>query len=124
LWHQIVLAVRLYRDPRLSAWLKSIVPLVAALYVVSPIDFIPDFLLGVGQVDDLGMLGLALFAGLKLIRRFAPPALVNEHLSAMGLRPDARSRAMPDTGEVIETTFTMNNRSNRRTAADGGRPVG
>jgi len=124
MWHQIVLAIRLYRDPRVSARLKSIVPLLAALYVVSPVDFIPDFLLGVGQVDDLGMLGLAIFAGLKLIRRFAPSGVVDQHLSAMGLRPDASTRATNDASEVIETTFTMGNRSNRRTAADGGRPVG
>ncbi len=26
------------------------------LYVASPLDFIPDFLIGIGQVDDLGAL--------------------------------------------------------------------
>jgi len=115
LWHEIQLAFRLYRDPRVSSVLKSVVPVMAGLYVLSPIDLIPDFLLGLGQVDDLGVLGLALFAGLRLIRRFAPASIVNEHLSAMGLQPDdQRSRGTrSESGEVIDTTFTVSNRASR-----------
>ena len=115
LWHEIQLAFRLYRDPRVSSVVKSVVPVLAGLYVLSPIDLIPDFLLGLGQVDDLGVFGLALFAGLRLIRRFAPASIVNEHLNAMGLQSDdRRSRGTrPESAEVIDTTFTVSNRASR-----------
>jgi uncharacterized membrane protein YkvA (DUF1232 family) len=46
-----------YRD--VSA--KSIVIFIAALaYIISPIDLIPDYILGFGQIDDAVILGLAL----------------------------------------------------------------
>jgi len=50
---------RLARDPRVSKMDKAIV--VATIgYIVMPMDFIPDFLPFIGQVDDLYLLALAL----------------------------------------------------------------
>ena len=47
-----------YRD--VSA--KSIVVFMAALaYIISPIDLIPDYILGLGQIDDAAILGLSLY---------------------------------------------------------------
>ena len=47
-----------YRD--ISA--KSIVIFVAALaYIISPIDLIPDYIIGFGQIDDAVILGLSLY---------------------------------------------------------------
>ena len=47
-----------YRDVSI----KSIVIFLAALaYIVSPIDLIPDYIIGLGQVDDAAILGLSLF---------------------------------------------------------------
>ena len=47
-----------YRD--VSA--KSIVIFVASLvYLVSPIDLIPDYIIGLGQIDDAAILGLSLY---------------------------------------------------------------
>ena len=47
-----------YRD--ISA--KSIVIFVAALaYIISPIDLIPDYIIGLGQIDDAVILGLSLY---------------------------------------------------------------
>ena len=41
---------------------KSIVIFVAALaYIISPIDLIPDYIIGFGQIDDAVILGLSLF---------------------------------------------------------------
>ena len=46
-----------YRDVSI----KSIVIFLAALaYIISPIDLIPDYILGFGQVDDAAILGLSL----------------------------------------------------------------
>jgi uncharacterized membrane protein YkvA (DUF1232 family) len=50
---------RLARDPRVSKMDKAIV-LATIGYIVMPMDFIPDFLPFIGQVDDIYLLALAL----------------------------------------------------------------
>ena len=48
----------IYRDVSV----KSIVIFVVALaYIISPIDLIPDYLIGLGQIDDAAILGLSLY---------------------------------------------------------------
>jgi len=68
--------VRLFQDLRLliplikDYWngtyrdvsVKSIVIFVVAFaYIISPIDLIPDYIIGFGQIDDAVILGLSLF---------------------------------------------------------------
>lgn len=64
--NQLRLVWLLLHDSRVSMWAKSVVPL-SLLYTISPLDFIPDAILGLGQLDDLGviLLGLALFVKLS-----------------------------------------------------------
>ena len=50
---------RLARDPRVSKVDKAIVAATIG-YIVMPMDFIPDFLPFIGQVDDIYLLALAL----------------------------------------------------------------
>jgi len=50
---------RLVRDPRVSVRRKSFA-VAALIYVVSPIDLIPDFVAGFGQLDDLVIVAVAL----------------------------------------------------------------
>ncbi len=59
------LAWRLVREPRVPAATKA-VPVLAILYLLSPIDVLPDVFPIVGQLDDLGILVIALkaFVGL------------------------------------------------------------
>ena len=49
----------LYRDPRVSMIDKALV-LATIGYVVVPLDFVPDFIPFLGQLDDLYLLALAL----------------------------------------------------------------
>lgn len=58
-------AWRLFRHPRVPLRLKAI-PVLTAVYVAHPFDFVPDFLLGFGQIDDLLIvtISLALFIAL------------------------------------------------------------
>ena len=47
-----------YRDVSV----KSIVIFILTLaYLISPIDLIPDWILGLGQIDDAAILGLSLY---------------------------------------------------------------
>jgi uncharacterized membrane protein YkvA (DUF1232 family) len=69
---------RLLRDPMVPTWTK-LIPLGALLYVVLPTDLIPDFVIGLGQLDDLGVLLLAL----RMFISLSPLQIVQRHLAAM-----------------------------------------
>jgi uncharacterized membrane protein YkvA (DUF1232 family) len=46
-----------YRDISI----KSIIIFLASLaYIISPIDLIPDYIIGLGQLDDIAILGVSL----------------------------------------------------------------
>ena len=87
---------RLLRDPRIPTWPKLLVPL-AVLYVISPIDIIPDFLLVIGQVDDVSVIGL-IVAVIAMLVRWSPPAVVAEHAADLGFIPHY-TEAAPVSGE-------------------------
>jgi uncharacterized membrane protein YkvA (DUF1232 family) len=105
IWDQLRLSWRLLRDERVSA-LKFALPTFLALYVVSPFDPIPDFLLGLGQVDDLGVVIAGVLLLARVIPRLAPAGVVDEHLRDMGLaRPEAKPRAR--TADVFDARFNI-----------------
>lgn len=85
---------RLLRDRRVPLAAKLAVPAAIAA-LVSPVDVIPDLLvglLGLGVVDDLALLLIAA----RLVMAMAPPEVVAEHL--------ARLRRAP-TRPSVDTTF-------------------
>ena len=102
---------RLLRDPRIPTWPKLLVPL-AALYVISPIDIIPDFLLVLGQVDDVSVIGLTV-AMIAMLVRWSPQAIVAEHAAELGFTPHyaggTAAPSEPNQGgkqqEPIEATY-------------------
>jgi len=53
------LLARLIVDPRVSTRRKVLVGAVL-VYIVSPVDLIPDFVIGVGHLDDIVLASLAL----------------------------------------------------------------
>ena len=65
---------RLARDPRVPARSKATLVLLMG-YIVSPVDLIPDFLPGIGQMDELV---IAAFALDQMLNR-VPPEVVREH---------------------------------------------
>jgi uncharacterized membrane protein YkvA (DUF1232 family) len=69
------LAWRLVRDRRMPVLVKAIIPALVA-YLVMPLDIIPDFIPVIGQLDDLLLIALAV----GVIFRFAPVALLDEHI--------------------------------------------
>jgi len=79
---------RLGRDRRVPKYLKSIV-IATVLYVLSPIDLIPEFFIPlVGQLDDATLL---LFASYLLIR-WSPQEVVSEHMASMSTNVRVRLR--------------------------------
>jgi uncharacterized membrane protein YkvA (DUF1232 family) len=90
---------RLLREPRVPVLLK-LIPILAAGYVISPLDFVPDVLPVVGQVDDLGIIFLALEAFLRI----APGDAVDYHRSAVA--EGRRFGRMPTAGDVIDAEYT------------------
>ena len=57
----------IYRDVSV----KSIVIFIVALaYIISPIDLIPDYIIGLGQIDDAVILGLSLYFLEKDLRKY------------------------------------------------------
>ncbi|MBI5029151.1 MAG: DUF1232 domain-containing protein [Chloroflexi bacterium] len=69
---------RLLNDSRVSTLPKLIVP-AAAVYVLSPIDLVPDVILGLGQLDDVGIVALAV----ALFVELCPRNVVEEHRRAI-----------------------------------------
>ncbi|HEX9155516.1 MAG TPA: DUF1232 domain-containing protein [Nitrospira sp.] len=72
------LFLRLVKDPRVNLAPKLVVLGVLA-YLVLPTDLVPDFIPGLGEVDDV----IVLLAGLKLFLRLCPPEVVQEHVKSI-----------------------------------------
>jgi len=99
---------RLLQDDRVPTFLKVAIPLVVAVYFISPLDLIPDFIPVLGQLDDLGVILL----GMTLFINLAPRNVVNEHRERLGLgplsggRPGASTPAQQDQQtRVIDGTY-------------------
>ena len=90
------LAWRLFRDGRTPLGVKLLIPGLAAAYLLLPIDVLPDFLPGLGQLDDLAIIAL----GLKLFVDMSPAWLTQWHRDEMaGRKPHdntARQEATVD----------------------------
>lgn len=77
--NMVVLLGRLLKDARVPSAEKALF-LAAIVYVISPIDLIPDFFPFIGQVDDIYVVALTL---LRLINR-SDPTVVRQHWSGGG----------------------------------------
>lgn len=65
----------LFWDSRVFPLLK-ILPIAAVIYVLSPVDFLRDFKLGIGQVDDVIVTAVLL----TLFVVLSPRRIVREHI--------------------------------------------
>ncbi|OPX85906.1 DUF1232 domain-containing protein [Pelotomaculum sp. PtaB.Bin117] len=70
------------KDPRVPWRAKALLMLLAA-YVISPVDFLPDFVIpGLGYIDDMLLIPL----GAEFILKMIPAPVVSEaHFKAMHL---------------------------------------
>ena len=79
---ELLLAWAVLRDPR-SPKAAKIATVLAALYVISPIDFIPDTIPILGWLDD-GLIGYLL---LQLAFKFLPEELLASLRTRVGAKP-------------------------------------
>lgn len=83
-------------DPRVPLLPKLIVP-AAVLYVVWPLDLIPDAIPFLGQLDDVGVVLL----GIRFFIQACPEAIVMEHRRAIA------GVATPDRGDYVDATYRV-----------------
>ena len=94
---EIQLILRLMADRQVRGWLK-LIPVFTVLYVVSPIDLVPDPILGLGQLDDVAIFMI----GLKLFVDLCPRNVVQR------LRDELTSHTADDRDEsVVEGTYRV-----------------
>jgi len=87
--NRLRLVGRLILDQRVPFYLKAI-PFAPLAYLIFPIDFVPDVLPILGQLDDLGIIVLAFETFIML----CPQEVVQEHqarLAAGGSTPPSTS---------------------------------
>ena len=70
----IRLVWKLLTDSRVPFWIRIALPL-ALIYVISPIDILPDFIPVMGRVDDI----IAIIAGIMILLKLAPKKVVNQY---------------------------------------------
>lgn len=89
----IRLAWRLFLDRRVGMMIK-LIPVLAVVYVLSPLDLLPDIIPVVGWMDDLIVAGGLLL----LFFILAPRQVVLEHLRGTGSHqePDGRDDTTVD----------------------------
>ena len=92
LWRHGRLAWRLVRDPR-TPLLPKLILGASLLYVLSPLDIVPDVVPVLGQLDDVAALAL----GLELFFKYVPDGLRREHEAALGRTQDG--------GQVVDVPF-------------------
>ncbi len=93
---------RLLKDPRVPLPVKLIIPSVVGLYVLSPIDAMPDVLPLLGQLDDIAVL----FAGVAIFTEMCPKAIVEEHRAAL-TREATKGRTGVQEGETVDAEYRV-----------------
>ena len=95
----------LWRDPRVP-FLVKLIPPATLSYLFWPVDMLPDFLLGLGQLDDLAVILL----GLRLFISLAPEEIVRQHLAELTgrWRVDNPPPQPPSRGpEIVEGQYRI-----------------
>jgi uncharacterized membrane protein YkvA (DUF1232 family) len=97
------LAWKLLLDSRVPLLTKLIIPGLMALYILSPIDIVPDAFLGLGQLDDLAVFVLAV----KLFIELSPNDIVQEHLRSLAGGGSTSHPGTESEGEVVDGDYRV-----------------
>jgi len=95
---QLKLILRLLGDSRVNLFLK-IIPVGALIYLISPIDLIPNVVLPViGVLDDAAVVWL----GSALFLELCPPDVVKEHMQELTSNLDDET----PTDDIVDAEVT------------------
>jgi uncharacterized membrane protein YkvA (DUF1232 family) len=83
------------QDPRVPLLAKIIISLVVA-YVLSPIDFIPDFIPIIGYLDDLLLVPIGIWLAIRLI-----PLTVWKACQAQAAKNSIKLSGSPVVGAIV-----------------------
>ncbi|MBU0491206.1 MAG: DUF1232 domain-containing protein [Chloroflexi bacterium] len=108
------LVSRLIMDARVPTWLKAVIPTLVAIYVLSPVDIVPDIIPGLGQLDDIAVVLL----GIKLFIDMSPADVVRQHLDELRSfqsrsyrvtteNPTPKEEKPRSSAGYIETSYTV-----------------
>jgi uncharacterized membrane protein YkvA (DUF1232 family) len=95
-WQNLRFTWRMLRDPRVAPYAKVVLPILALVYLISPIDLIPDMILGLGQVDDIGVLALVAYFLVSYVKRAGWATLLE----------NGPARAQPESKSTARTKGT------------------
>jgi uncharacterized membrane protein YkvA (DUF1232 family) len=98
----VQLVWRLLKDPRVPLPIKLILPTVVGLYILSPLDAMPDVLPLLGQLDDIAVL----LAGVAIFIEMCPRDIVEEHRAAL-LREVTQGRTRVREGETVDAEYRV-----------------
>jgi uncharacterized membrane protein YkvA (DUF1232 family) len=106
---------RLYNDSRVPRWVK-LIPVAGLIYLISPIDLIPDMMLpGLGQLDDVAVILLSL----KLFIDLCPPGIVREYLDELAGGKGGTMGATHQTSDsYIDVPYVVLDPEQRETEGD------
>lgn len=102
LMEKLPLALRLLLDRRVG-FSQKMIPLLAIFYILSPLDFMPEVILGpFGVLDDIGVFLL----GLEAFIRFSPHEVVMDHVRRLrGYAPQPA-----EDEDIIEGEYVIRDR--------------
>jgi uncharacterized membrane protein YkvA (DUF1232 family) len=96
---QVRLVWSLVWDRRVNIFLK-LIPLAGIAYVIFPLDFIPDFIPVLGQIDDLGIIIGSMWLFVDLI----PKSIVAEHWQALTEMTEKKKDGEKPGEAIIDVT--------------------
>ncbi len=74
LWQDARIAWALLWEPRVPTWTKLLLPVLWVIYLLMPLDIIPDVIPILGELDDL----VALMFIIRMFIQMSPPQVVQE----------------------------------------------
>ncbi len=81
MWQHLRLVVKMFASRDVPLFLK-LIPVAAVIYIISPLDFVPDVIPVMGQLDDIGIFLL----GMKMFIDLSPQNVVDDIMN--GIRFD------------------------------------
>jgi uncharacterized membrane protein YkvA (DUF1232 family) len=123
LHHTARLFFALLLDRRVPLWYKTSA-CCGLVYIFSPLDVVPDFITGIGLLDDIIVALLIMQAFLEL----APQAVVEEHCAKLNIDPRRLFVDVPRTVQDAVELYEISRRLGRQPREDapvaGAPPAG